>query len=50
MTTDLVWLQNKTRLIGRIARLQNGYLTIQNASESKQVPAQQVAIVLLAEE
>jgi hypothetical protein len=50
MTTDVVLLQNKSRLVGRIALLQNGYLTIQNGSETKQLPAKQVAIVLLAEQ
>jgi hypothetical protein len=50
MTTDVIMLQNKTKLVGRIARLQNGYLTIQNGSETKEVAAQQVVIVRLAEE
>jgi hypothetical protein len=50
MTTDVVLLQDKTKLIGRIARLQKGYLTIQNGSENKEVVTEKVAIVFLAPE
>lgn len=50
MTMDVVLLKNKMRLVGRIASLQNGLLTIQGGNENEQISTQQVAKVLVAEQ
>jgi hypothetical protein len=46
--TDVIWLRDKTRLIGRLTSLQKGYLTIQNGDATKRVAIDKVATVLVA--
>jgi len=45
---DVIWLRNKTRLAGRLIKIENGVLTVQTNSKDKNLDSGQVATVLIA--
>ena len=48
--TDVVWLRNQTKLLGRLVSLRKGQLTIKSGQEDKNVDVQEVLTVLVAPE
>ena len=47
-TSDVIWLTDKTKLVGRVLLIQNEHVTIQTRSGQKQVEEQKVVSVLVA--
>jgi hypothetical protein len=47
-TSDVIWLRDKTKLVGRVTLIQKGYITIQIGKGNKQVEEQKAATVLVA--
>jgi hypothetical protein len=47
-TTDVIWFRNKTKLTGRLVRIEDGQLTIESGRDSKKFNLGDVATVLVA--
>jgi len=47
-TADVIWLRNKTKLVGRLVKIENGQITFQSGKKDKSLQSGEVATVAIA--